>query len=215
MEGGPQRRHPRLGFVVWLLSFILATLLITALTSALWLPALGHALEAPSDPAPADAIVVLAGGRLRVRTGVTLYKQGFAPELWHTGDTPQVEDPSPADAQYARRVAIRMGVPASAIHLLTSSTTWEDAQQIAAYARQRGTKSILLVTSWYHSRRALCMVRHHLNGSGVRISFQSAYDTPFGPDDWWHSEEGFLDVVGEYLKTGFYWALYGLTPWQC
>ena len=188
---------------------------IIAVTSGLWLPKLGRALEAPSNPAPAQAIAVLAGGRSRLGQAVTLFRQGFASELWYTGDTPQGEDPFETDGQLARRAAIDMGVPERAIHTLSSTSTWEDAQQIAAYAHSRGTKSILLVTSWYHARRGLCAIRHHLEGTGIRVSFQAAYNTTFGPDNWWRTEEGLMDVVNEYIKIGFYWFHYGLAPWQC
>ncbi|MCL5994968.1 MAG: YdcF family protein [Chloroflexi bacterium] len=207
--------YPRVGCALQLLAFLIAVPVIAALTSSLWLPALGHALEAPSDPAPADAIAVFSGGRQRLRQAVALYRQGLAPELWHTGDAPQGEEPFERSSQLARQAAIDMGVPPDAIHLLPSTSTWEDAQQIAALARQRGIHSILLVTSWYHGRRGLCVMRRHLDGTGIRVTFQAASNVTFGPDNWWRNEEGFMDVVNEYIKFGFYWLHYGLAPWQC
>ncbi len=201
--------------MVWLFAFVVAVPVLLLLTSRLWLPALGHTLEAPSNPAPAGAIVVLAGNQQRLQQAVALYKQGYASEIWYTGDAPQGEEPLERNSQLARQVAIDMGVPADAIHLLPTTSTWEDGQQIAAYARQSGVKSILLVTSWYHGRRGVCVVRHHLAGTGVQLSFQAASNATFGPANWWHNEEGLLDVIIEYVKFAFYWVHYGLAPWQC
>jgi hypothetical protein len=67
----------------------------------------------------------------------------------------------------------------------------------------------------YHARRGVCVVRHHLAGAGIQLSFQTAYNSTFGPDNWWLSEEGLMDVVSEYIKFGFYWIHFGLAPWQC
>jgi uncharacterized SAM-binding protein YcdF (DUF218 family) len=209
------KQHPRLGCLLWLIAFLVAVPLLVVLTAQLWLPALGHTLESPSNPAPSGAIAVLAGNQQRLQQAVSLYKQGYASEIWHTGDAPQGEESYTRNAEIARQAAIGMGVPADAIHLLPTTSTWEDGQQIAAYARQRGVKSILLVTSWYHARRGVCVVRHHLAGTGIQLSFQSASNATFGPDNWWHNEEGLIAVVNEYIKSAFYWVHYGLAPWQC
>lgn len=210
-----QQRHPRLGCALWLLIFIIAVPLIIVLTSGLWLPALGHALEMPSNPAPADAIAVLSGGRPRLEQAVSLYKQGYAPELWYTGDAPQGEEPYERNSQLARQAAIDMGIPANAIHLLPSTSTWEDTQQIIAYAQQRDIKKVVLVTSWYHARRSMCIVQRQSAGTDINVSFQAASNATFGPDNWWRTEEGLMDVVNEYIKIGYYWLHYGLVPWQC
>ena len=207
--------HPRLGCLIWLLAACLAILLLLTLTANLWLTALGRWLDAPSNLAPADAIAVLAGNRPRLEQAVALYQQGLAPELWYTGDAPQGEESFSRDSQSARLAAIDMGVPASAITLLPTTSTWEDGQQIAALAKQRGYTRILVVTSWYHARRGLCIVRHAVQGAGVQVYFQSAYNKTFGPDLWWRTEEGLLDVTNEIIKFGYYWYHYGLVPWQC
>lgn len=185
------------------------------LANRLWLPLVGNGLASPSAPVSADAIVVLGGGNERLKTAVSLYEQGKAPEIWYTGNYTPAGQILPIEAQLARQAAIDLGVPAVAIHLLPTTSTWEDGQQIAAYARQRGVKSLLLVTSWYHGRRGVCVVRHHLAGTGIQLSFQAASNATFGPADWWHNEEGLIAVVNEYIKFAFYWVHYGLAPWQC
>ena len=208
-------RHPRLGCFVWLLAACLTVLLLLAVTANLWLRGIGHWLDVPSNPAPAGAIAVLAGNRPRLEQAVALYKQGLAPELWYTGDASQGEEPFVRDAQAARQAAIQMGVPADAITLLPTTSTWEDGQQITGLAKQKGYRRILVVTSWYHGRRGLCIIHHDTRDTAIQVSYQAAYNTTFGPDSWWHNEEGLLDVTNELIKIGFYWWKYGLVPWQC
>jgi uncharacterized SAM-binding protein YcdF (DUF218 family) len=209
------QHHPRLGCFVWLLAACITLLLLVTFTPNLWLAVMGGWLNVPSSPAPAEVIAVLAGNQQRLHQAVALYKQGLASELWYTGDAPQGEEGFVRNAHLAQQAAIDMGVPAEDIHLLPTTSTWEDGQQIAALAQQRGMRRILVVTSWYHGRRGLCVVRRWLQGSGIQVSYQAAYNATFGPDDWWHNEEGLIDVTNEYIKIGYYWLHYGLAPWQC
>ena len=208
-------RHPRLGCFVWLLASCLTVLLLLAITANLWLSGIGHWLDVASNPAPADAIAVLAGNRPRLLQAVSLYEQGLAPELWYTGDAPQGEEGFVRDAQAARQAAIQMGVPAAAVHLLPTTSTWEDGQQITALARQKSYTRILIVTSWYHGRRGMCIIRHDTRGTAIQVSYQAAYNAIFGPDNWWHNEEGLMDVTNELIKIGFYWVQYGISPLRC
>jgi len=209
--------RPRLGCLIWLLATCLTVLLLLTLTANLWLTAIGHWLDAPSAPAPApaDAIAVLAGNRQRLNLAVALYQRGLAPEIWYTGDAPQGEEGFTRDSQSARQAAIDMGIPAAAITLLPTTSTWEDGQQITANAQSKGYKRLLLVTSWYHGRRGTCILRHYTQGTDLQITYQAAYNQTFSPDNWWHTEEGLLDVSNEIIKIGFYWYHYGLVPWQC
>ena len=70
------------------------------------------------------------------------------------------------------------------------------------------------MTHWYHSRRALCVVRHHLP-EGVTVYYSPPPPTAVSADNWWENEEGLVAVINEFIKTGFYWWHYGLAPWRC
>ena len=92
-----------------------------------WLPLIGHWLARSPQPARADAIVVLGGDDpARLDHAIALYRQGLARELWHTGSMSNLAD-SRSEASYVLRVAANNGVPTAMIHLLTSTSTWEDA----------------------------------------------------------------------------------------
>jgi hypothetical protein len=91
-----------------------------------WLPAIGRwlAMPATTPMRRADAIVINGGGQARTLYGVELYRQGLAPELWHTG--------------YARSEArvtatiVERGVPRQSFRYLATTSTWSDGTQIAA-----------------------------------------------------------------------------------
>jgi uncharacterized SAM-binding protein YcdF (DUF218 family) len=202
----PARRLWRRG---WPALALLAVALVA--THELWLSWIGRWLAATPDPRPADAIVVLGSSRGRADRAAELFLQGFAPEVWHTGEAPAGE---PADARAMARRAADRGVPASAIRLLSSTSTWEDGEVIAGTARLRGARSLIIVTDWYHSRRALCVIRQQLGGSGVTVSF-AATDAAGWRERWWADARQREQVQGELLKLAAYWPLHGLDLRQC
>ena len=202
--------------VLW--PFVLLALISTVLllSAGRWLSAIGHSLAYPESIAAADAIVVLAGGGPeRLGRGVDLYNQGMAPELWYTGNMPVAEMKSFLEGELGRQFAIDHGVPENSIRLLPTASTWEDGRGVAALARQEHVRRILIVTSWYHGRRAACVMRQQLAAIDMELSFASAPTSAYGADDWWRSEDGLVAVVNELIKLGFYWWQYNLLPWQC
>jgi hypothetical protein len=172
----------------------------------------GHYLTTPSHIHPADVIVVHAGAHERVTYAVELYQQGLAPEIWITGlNTNAITGTTRASRQYA----INAGVPTEAIHLLSTTNTWEDGREIAALAKQHQLSSLLIVTSWSHSRRALCNDHYHLRGSRITTFFAAPPYGQIHPDTWWQNRYGRRIVCSEYIKMVFYWLYYGLNPWTC
>lgn len=188
-----------------LAGLMLGVLALLFATARLWLPKIGHWLAQPRHVTRVDAIIVLGGGDgERTMQALDLYKDGLAPELWHTGHGWNWVE-----------LDIQQGVPREHIHLLPSTSTWEDAQAIAAFAQRQKVRRILVVTDWYHSRRALCTIQHHLAGSRIEIYNDSPPTSSDGPDNWWQSKSGRSQVLSELGKIVYYWLRYGLNPWQC
>ncbi len=198
------------------LGLIVGPILAAALmvgTLRWWLPALGRALTMAPREGLADVIVVLSGGGPeRAVHGIQLYRQGVAPKICFTGDRPMPELPSFTDGQLARDLAVREGVPAEDIYLLKTTSTWEDAQHIAAGVKQHGLHRIVLVTNWYHSRRALAVVRKHLAGAQVEVFYSPPPRSARCPDRCWSRDEWILMIVNEWFKIGWYWLKYGISP---
>jgi len=202
-------------FLLGLVGVPLLMTIVLLVSASLWLPLIGLWLAQPTCIDKADAIVVLSGGGpSRLTRGIALYKQGLAPELWYTGDVPVEKMTRFTDGRLARQFALADGVPEDAIHLLATTSTWEDGLEIAKLAGNRQIRSILVVTSWYHSRRGLSVIRHHLGRSRVVVYFSASDNLSCGPENWWQKEAGLVAVVNELIKFGYYWWRYGLFPWH-
>ncbi len=191
--------------------FLTAGLLLV--TARLWLPRIGHWLAQPPRVNRADAIVALGGSNSRTLHSITLYRQGLAPEIWYTGDC-LCSGETISFAQSAAQFSIERGVPAKAIRLLATTSTWEDGQEIAVLAKERQVQSILVVTNWAHSRRALCVIEQQLAGSGIAI-YYAPPNSLYEPEKWWQHNRGRVAVFKELVKIGFYWVRYGTAPWDC
>ena len=201
-------------FVLGMISGPIIVVVVVFGTMRLWLPALGQGLVMTPCEGQADAIVVLGGGGPeRAVHGIQLYRQGVAPKLWFTGDRALPEIPSFTDGQLARDFAVREGVPASDIGLLNTSSTWEDGQQIAAMVKQKGLRRIVIVTNWYHSRRALAVIRRHLAGKSVQVYYSPPPMSRGCPEKWWVWDELLVMVINEWIKIGLYTAKYKVAPW--
>jgi uncharacterized SAM-binding protein YcdF (DUF218 family) len=187
---------------------------LVIITRTVWLSWVGAWLALPVDPQPAEVIVVLAGDPQRLDHAVDLYRQGFASEIWITGNVVSPRRKiSPAVVM--RQKAEAEGVPAGAIHLLATTTTWEDGHEVTALAQSRQIHSMLVVTSWYHSRRALCVIRQQFGQSTVAVHYDPAPDLTDGPDQWWRSSDRRDAVLGELAKLVGYALRYGLNLGRC
>lgn len=196
-----QKSLPRTLAIRALLAMAMA-LAVLAVTAPWWLPRLGAWTSGGLAPAAgeADAIVILAGDNGRLEEGVRLFHAGFGRELWHTG----------TDARVIEQ-AIQMGVPRNDVRLLRSNSTWEDAEQISIAARERGAKRLVIVTSWYHGRRALRALEKRSALTGA--TFSAHLVAPLGDDqrNWWKSASGRNVVKSEILKSLYYLVRYGVS----
>lgn len=150
-----------------------------------------------SRPSAADAIVVL-GGEPVVRAE-------YAAHLATNGPVPLVIVSGRGDGEANRRVLERWGVPTNLIKLEgTSRTTQENALYTVQLLRAHGCRRVIIVTSWYHSRRALSCFRHY----APEIEFASA---PVARTQPWRLERGY--ITSEYLKTVWYVLRWQILPW--
>ncbi len=178
--------------------------------AALWLAApwflngLADHLIVRDPLAKADVILVLAGDDNGERTaaGIELYKQGYAghllmsggPLAWHL-----------TAAAWMKKQAVEAEVPAAAI--LTedrSRSTIENAQFSLPLLEARGFRSVILVTSPYHTRRAALVFKKLYRPRGIGVTVYPVPRSEFQPHDWWlrHEDTGY--VVWEYVSRLMY-----------
>jgi uncharacterized SAM-binding protein YcdF (DUF218 family) len=178
------------------LGFVLLLLLATALY---FFPETFLCVD--SGPAKADVIIVLGGGGSHERPirAAEFYNKGAAPRILLSGA---------GDDTINRHILMARGVPAAAIELEDQSkTTRENAEYSIKIMRAENVHSAIIVTSWYHSRRALATFEHY----GPDIKFYSR------PSYFWTrranwNREFFRHVYLEYLKLPGYWVAYGVWP---
>ena len=177
----------------------------------------------------ADALVVLGGGSWERPTR--------AAELFRSGAAPRIIASGAGDCANNLRLMVAAGVPASAIELECKSlSTKQNAQFSIALLRAMrapdvgptphptlspggaeradgsrglgGAKRVIIVTSWYHSRRALHTFQHY--APDMQFYSRPSY---FGyPRTQW-SRAGVAGYIrAEYVKLAGYWVCYGVWP---
>lgn len=153
-----------------------------------------------SGPATADVIIVLGGGPTHERPerAAELFFQHAAPRILISGAGDDVVN---------RHVLLRAGVPRTAIEMESKSrTTRQNAEFSYEILRAQNVHSAIIVTSWYHSRRALMTFEHY----APKIKFYSrpSYFNYHG--DW--DRQFRRHVYLEYVKVPGYWVGYGVCP---
>jgi uncharacterized SAM-binding protein YcdF (DUF218 family) len=100
---------------------------------------------------------------------------------------------------------------------LSGTNTWEETRHIAAELDARKLDSVLVVTSWYHGRRTLCSLHHHLTQRSlgeVVVHYQPVYGGGSSLT-WWRTDSGRAEVFSELVKFVYYTLRYGLNPFTC
>ena len=85
-----------------------------------------------------------------------------------------------------------------------STSTLENAVEIRRIVERLGAKSLMLVTSRYHMRRAERVLRKQFAKEpavNVKIYEHSVESPNFHPETWWTSATGWEIVLSEYLKS--------------
>jgi len=155
-----------------------------------------------SGPAAADVIVVLGGGahEQRAERAAELFRQRAAPRILISGA---------GDDEINRLILLQNGVPAGAIEVEgDSTTTRENAEFTLKRLRAEKVRSVILVTSWYHARRALKTFEHY--APGLKFYSRPSYGA-FDRADWPRHGSG-RRMRLEFLKLPGYWLRYGVNP---
>lgn len=147
-----------------------------------------------------DAIVAISGGDTSARTeqAIELYKNGWAGKLIFSGAAADKTGPSNAEAM--RRQALKEGVsPDSIILEETSETTKQNAANTHDLFTNNNIRSVILVTSAYHQRRAGLEFGERA-GTNIRIvNHPVATDNQWSPL-WWTTPGGWFLALSEFFK---------------
>lgn len=208
-----RRRWSKLKVLQWLLILTLAWSILA------WLAARALIVSAPLSSA--DAIVVLSGSGAyleRTQKAAELYRAGQAPLVLLTDDHTRggwssAQQRNPFFVERAIEELIKAGVPADRIRVApgVASNTHVEALLIKESASTQRLRSVLVVTSAYHSRRALRTFRQSFAGTQTAVGLESVSVGSLTPSPafWWLQPEGWRTVGLEYLKFIYYWFKYG------
>jgi uncharacterized SAM-binding protein YcdF (DUF218 family) len=149
----------------------------------------------------ADVIVILGGGlHERPAKAAQLFKDHAAPRIVISGY---------GDDEINRRILLQAGVPASAIEVEgKSKTTSENARFTMERLKAEHVRSVILVTSWYHARRAQKTFEHY--APEIKFYSRPSYYA-FNREDWLKTGTG-KRMRLEFLKLPGYWVRYGVCP---
>lgn len=141
-----------------------------------------------NEPRKADVIVVLAGEtNFRPKKGVELLRGGYAPQLIF--DVPAAEDvyglaETELAGNYVKALPEANQISVCPIYGLSTKAETRDVQRCL---RGGAVKSVLIVTSEYHTRRSLTTFRHELPQYGFSIAAASNPEE-FGRQWWRHRQ---------------------------
>ncbi|HMQ03358.1 MAG TPA: YdcF family protein [Pyrinomonadaceae bacterium] len=200
-------------------------LVLFAVAVAVWIAAAPLLADHLIDEMPlekADVILILSGGANyaeRAEGGSKAFHSGKAPLIWITDDGQQggwdnEEKRNPFFVEKMNTALLNSGVPGSAIERLPGgvSGTGGEAELAIKTAKERGYRSILVVTSDFHSKRALWIFdqaaaadKAELTIGLLRAPSSASYPSR---SSWWLSLAGWQTVAAEYVKFGYYWLYY-------
>ncbi len=164
---------------------------------------------------PVQIAFVLAGGaRDRGLAAAQAWRQGRIERLVVTGGlTPEPLQAAGIllnEAELTARVLRRQGVPDTVLTLVPrGSSTHDECVWIVDSARRAGLRHIAIVSHIHHTRRIRWQVNRLLSTDDtLQVWVIGVPPQDYSPERWWHSEQGLLFVVNEYLKLAYYVVTY-------
>jgi len=169
---------------------------------------LGQILVHQDPLSRADAVTVIPGpGRERMRTGIRLFKEGFAERLILSGSWPDSLVQTALNAGVlASRIVYQKSTPKDYLCSKCSapiSGTDGDAQVIVRLMEESGMASIIVVTSDYHSARTASAFRQVLRGTPIELMLQPTKEQFPDLQYWWRDRNSAWLITGQLQKTVF------------
>lgn len=199
---------------------VLILLIIIIITYGLWLPVPGTFLLVKDNIQKADCVVPLGGEPyFRYKKAVELYEQGYSKNIV-VSVTPErqeelreyynfkyrllgIEDLSPREL--ASRGFKYFGKDSHGLYFTDYevTSTYDEAVATRDLVLKKGFKSLILVTSTYHMRRAMMIFHFVFKGTGVEIYNCTAESVLWNPRQWWLKERDLKVISQEYLSIAY------------
>jgi len=154
-------------------------------------------IEDPIDKA--DAIIVLSDDNFyadRATRAAELFREGKAPVVVASGRRLR---PSAGIAELMEHDLVERGVRRDRILRFAHDAdgTREEAEALARFAKERKWRSVIVVTSNYHTRRARYIFRR-VFPQDIEVRVASARDGDFDPQRWWEKRKSVKELMREF-----------------
>jgi uncharacterized SAM-binding protein YcdF (DUF218 family) len=191
-----------------------ALILLAATTGLVILCGVGKWLVREDPLQQATAIAVLSGNiPTRALEAAALYHEGYAKEIWlthpdvHADALKELGITYPSEDAFNIRVLRRAGVPAKAIRVLDTPivNTEEELDVISTALKNRGGKTVIIVTNKAHTRRVHILWARYFGTRGEAI-VHGLPDDDFVANRWWRDPGSMTQVSHEVLGIVNAWA---------
>jgi uncharacterized SAM-binding protein YcdF (DUF218 family) len=180
----------------WLLATIVAVLAITFVGAGVGFIAFLSQLRGVEikPDRNADGIVVLTGGSSRVSDAMELLAGGYGKRLLISG-----VHPTNAASDISRSLPDNQSLLGCCVDLDRSAVnTRSNAAETRRWARDRGFKSLIVVTSNYHMPRAIAELSHAM--PDVTLIPFAVIGDKWRDEPWWTSAATLRLLLSEYVK---------------
>jgi len=195
--------------LIKLVFFSIATFLVIFYTPLVWF--FGDQLVVRNEPKASDAIVIFSGDgetgynnqsyQRRTIDAIHYYNSGYASFIVLSSG----RDNAFSEVEIIRALLINRGVPMGAIKIIQNypRSTFENVTMVKKIAIDKEVKSILLITSPYHSRRSLLVWRKW--APDIAIVAPKVVDTPNAEPIWGANLNQIRVILYEYTAIAYYW----------
>ena len=180
----------------WLRATVVATLAVLFVaTAAGFIVFLSQLRGVEIKPARnADGIVVLTGGSSRVSDAMELLAGGYGKRLLISG-----VHPTNAASDISRSLPDNQSLLGCCVDLDRSAVnTRSNAAETRRWVKERGFKSLIVVTSNYHMPRAIVELSHAM--PDIELIPFSVVGDRWRDEPWWTSGVTFRLLLSEYVK---------------
>lgn len=142
----------------------------------------------------ADLIVALGGETFRKTEAKRLFKEGYAKKILFTGFDIEKDD--------YKRYGFKEG---EYIYPVKSAfNTYEEALVVKEVAIKHNFKRVIVVTAFYHSRRAAYIFKKILGKEGIEVIIHPVFYKNLDLTDWWKNRYLLKVVTLEWLGLLYY-----------
>ncbi len=195
----------------WLWVFLFSAMILFVIKASVF-EKIGSFLVFQDELEPSDAIVVLSGSSTgnRIEEAARIFNKGLGKALVFSGYSYY---PGMDSHVGMKQYAVKLGVPDDKIVAEKATgeiSTWGEALANLKLLERLEAKSLILVTSSFHTRRSHWVYERAIKKLNMDISLrvQPAYDPKVPYPGWWKIRSGKKKVFDEYIKLFYYFITY-------